>query len=128
MEGQESTSSTQEAKKTKISLATDLYSTNHKAEAEDLKTAASHIEPALILLIVLSPIRVPCPSCRPFSQTGTLTTTTCLLLLPPSTEAIHSTCSGFLPTATCLAMRLLTLCQRMAYQKSKWMDLPATMR
>ena len=32
---------------------------------------------------------MPCPSCRPFSQTGTLTTTTYLLLLPPSAEAMQ---------------------------------------
>ena len=44
MEGQESTSSTQEAKKTKLALATGLYSTNYKAEAEALKTAAAHTE------------------------------------------------------------------------------------
>ena len=44
MEGKESTSSTQEAKKTKISLPTGLYSTNYRAEAEALKTAAAHIE------------------------------------------------------------------------------------
>ena len=52
---------------------------------------------------------MPCPSCRPFSQTGTLTTTNCLLLLPPFTEAMQSPCSGFHPNATCLAVRLMTL-------------------
>ena len=44
MKGQESTSSTQGGKKDKISLATGLYSTNYKAEAEALKTAAAHID------------------------------------------------------------------------------------
>ena len=67
---------------------------------------------ALLHLTVLSSLQMPCPSCRPFSQIGTLTTTTYLLLFPPSAEAMQSPCSGFLPTALCLAMRLLSLWQR----------------
>ena len=56
-----------EGKEDKISVATALYSTNYKAEAEALKTAAAHIEvstrasPNVVLL------KMPCPSCRPFS-------------------------------------------------------------
>ena len=73
-------------------------------------------------------LRMPCPSCRPFSQIGTLTTRTYLLLLPPSAEAIQSPYSRFPPTATCLALKLLTLWQRRAQQKSKWIGLPATLR
>ena len=44
MEGRESTSSTQEAEKTESASLPGLYSTNYKAEAEALKTAAAHIE------------------------------------------------------------------------------------
>ena len=80
-----------------------------------------------MLLTVLSFLQMPCPSCRPFSHIGTLATTTCLLLLPPSAEAMQSPCSGIPPTSTCLAMRLLTLWQLRAQQKSKWMGLPATL-
>ena len=65
-----------------------------------------------MLLTMLSSLRMSCPSCRPFSQIGTLTTTTYVLLLPPSSEAMQPPCSGVPPTATFLAMRLLTAWQR----------------
>ena len=39
-----------------------------------------------------------------------------------------NTYNGYHLTATCLAMRLLTLWQRRAQQKSKWIDPPATLR
>ena len=118
-------------KEDKICLATGLYSTNYKAEAEALKTAAAHIKvstcasPSVFLLFSL---RTPCPSCRPSSQTGTLNTTTSLLLLPLFVEAMQSPCNGFHPTATCLATRLLTLWQRKAQQWSKWIGPPAALR
>ena len=99
-----------------------------QAEAEALKTAAAHIEVSTHASHVLSSLQMPCPSCRPFSHIGTPSTTTYWLLLPPSAEAMQSPCSGFPPTATCLAMRLLTLCQRRARQKSKWIGPPATLR
>ena len=41
---------------------------------------------------------------------------------------MQSPYNGYHPTATCLAMRLLTLWQRRARQKSKWIDPPATLR
>ena len=62
-----------------------------------------------MLLPVLSSLRMPLPSYRPSSQTRTLNTTTCLLLLPRFVEAMQSPCNVFPPTATCLATRLLTL-------------------
>ena len=64
---------------------------------------------ALMLNPMLSSLRTLCPSCRPSSQIGTLNSTSCLLLLPHFVEAMQSPCNGFHPTATCLAMRLLTL-------------------
>ena len=57
----------------------------------------------------LSSLRTPCPSCRPSSQIGTLKSMTCLLLLPHFVEAMKSPYNGYHLTATCLAMRLLTL-------------------
>ena len=69
------------------------------------------------------------PPCRHIvHQTGTLTTMTYLLLLPPFAEAMQSSCSGFPPTATCLAMRLLTRWQNRAQQKSRRIGLPATLK
>ena len=65
--------------------------------------------PAFMPLPMLSSLRMPCPSYRPSSQTGTLNSTTCLLLLPHFVETMQSPCNGFHPTATCLATRLLTL-------------------
>ena len=115
-------------KEDKFSLANDLYSTNYKAEAEALKTAQPILKSAPMLLPMLSSLRTPCPSCRPSSQTGTLNSMTCLLLLPHFVEAMQSPCNGFHPTAMCLAMRLLTLWQRKAKQRSKWIGPPATLR
>ena len=68
---------------------------------------------------MLSSLRTPCPSCRPSSQTGTLNSTTCLLLLPHFVEAMQSPYNGYHPTATCLAMRLQTLWQRRAQKRKK---------
>ena len=83
---------------------------------------------ALMLLPMLSSSWMSFASCRPSSQIGTLNTTPCLLLLPRFEEAMQSPCNGFHPTATCLATRLLTLWQRKAQQRSKWIGLPATLR
>ena len=101
-------------KEYKISLATGLYSTNHKADAKALKTdhieVSTHVSPNVVLLTdVLSVLQA--------LQIGTLNTS--LLLLPRFVEAMQTPCSGFPPTATCLAMRLLTLWQRKAQQRSK---------
>ena len=57
-------------------------------------------------------IFMPCPSRRPSNKIGTLTATTCLLLLPPFSEAMQSPCNELSPTATCIATRLLTLWQK----------------
>ena len=83
---------------------------------------------ALILPSKLSSLQTPCPSCRPSSQIGTLKSMTCLLLLPHFVDAMKSPYNGYHLTATCLEMRLLTLWQRRAQQKSKWIDPPATLR
>ena len=93
-------------KEDKISLTTGLYSTNYKAEAEALKTAAAHIEFSTHASPNVVSLRTPCPSC---SQIGTLNSTTCLLLLLHFVDAMQSPNNGYHPTATCLAMRLLTL-------------------
>ena len=100
------------AKEDKINLATGLYSTNYKADAKALKTAAVHTEvsilayPNVVLLMdALSVLRV-------LQSNRDTDTTICLLLLPRFVEAMQSPCNGFPPTATCLAMRLLTLCKR----------------
>ena len=85
-------------------------------------------KPALMLPSKLSSLRTPCPSCRPSSQIGTLKSMTCLLLLPHFVDAMKSPYNGYHLTATCLEMRLLTLWQRRAQQKSKWIDPPATLR
>ena len=70
----------------KISLANGLHSTNYKSEAEALKTAAprnevnTHASHSVVLtdaLSILQPLQI-----------GTLTTTTYLLLLSPSAEAL----------------------------------------
>ena len=89
-----------EGKEDKISLANGLCSTNYKAEAEALKTAAAHTEVSTHASpnVVLS--QMPCQSCRLHSQIGTLNTTTCLPLLPPFAETMQSPCNGFPPTAS----------------------------
>ena len=86
------------------------------------------LKPALMLLPMLSSLQTPCTSCRPSSQIGTLNSMTCLLLLPHCVDAMQSPYNGYHRTAACLAMRLLTLWQRRAQQKSKWIDPPATLR
>ena len=68
-------------------------------------------EPALLLPTMLSSTRTPCPPSRPYNQTKTLITTACSPFWPPFGRATQSVCSGFPashPTATCLAMKLLT--------------------
>ena len=113
-------------KEDKISLATSLCSTNYKAEAEALKTAATHIEvsthasPNVVLTDALSVLQA--------LQSKTLNTMTCLLLLPRFVEAMQSPCNGFPHTALCLKTRLLTLWQRKAQQRSKWISPQATLR
>ena len=125
----------------KTSLTTDHYSTNYKAEAEALKTAAPHIEDSthashnvVLLTNTLSILQAlqanrdtDHNNCRPSSQTGTLTTTTylcsCILLQNP--------CSH--PTVDSLPLQHVwqwgcRLWQRRAKQKSKWTDLSATLR
>ena len=60
---------------------------------------------------MLSFTRTPCPPSRPYNQTKTLITTACSPFWPPFGRATQSVCSGFPashPTATCLAMKLLT--------------------
>ncbi|KAL8570342.1 hypothetical protein ACOMHN_035760 [Nucella lapillus] len=109
----------------KICLATGLYSTNYRAEAKALKTAAAHIEvspytshnvvfltDALSILQALRSNRDP--------ELNDLSSSLASLVT-------QSPCSGFPPTATCLAMKLLTPWQRKALQKSRWTDKPATL-
>ena len=128
MEGQESTSSTQEAKKTKLASLPAYTPQTTKLKQKPWKQQQLILKPALMLPPMLSSLRTPCPSCRPSSQIGTLNSMTCLLLLPHFVDAMQSPYNGNHRTATCLAMRLLTLWQRRAQQKSKWIDPPATLR
>ena len=109
MEGQESTSRTQEVEKTKSAWLQAYAPQTTKLKQKPWKQQQPTLKSALMLLTVLSSLLMPCPPCRPLSQIGTLTMMTYLLLLPPSAEAMQSPYSGFLPTAMCLAMRLLTL-------------------
>ena len=109
MEGQESTFSTQEAKKTKLASLLAYTPQIIKLKQKPWKQQQPILKSALLLLPMMSSLRMPCPSCRPSSQIGTLNTTTCLLLLPHFVEAMQSPCNGSHPTARCLAMRLLTL-------------------
>ena len=119
MEGQESTSSTQEAEKAKSASLPAYAQQTTKMKQKPRKQQQPTVKSALILLTVLSSLRTPCPPCRPFSQIGTLNSATYLLRLPPIAEAMQSPCSGFPPTATCLAMRLLTLWQRRGTTKEQ---------
>ena len=128
MEGQESTSSAQEAKKTKLALLLAYTSQNIKLKQKPWKQQQPILMSAIMPLLMLSSLRMPCPSCRPSSQTGILTTRTCLLRLPRFVEAMQSPCNGFPSTETCLATRLLTLWQRKAQQRSKWIGPLATLR
>ena len=99
---------------------------NIKLKQKPWKQQQPILKSALMLLPKLFSLRMPCPSCRPSSQTGTLITTTCLLLsLLHFIEAMRSPCNGFPPIATCMATRLLTLWQR-TQQRSKWIGPPAT--
>ena len=113
-------------KEDKISLATGLYSKDYKAEAEALKTAASHIEvsthasPNVVLLTVTDALSV--------LQALQSNWDTELNDLSTALASLCRPCNGYHPTATCLAMRLLTLWQRRAQQKSKWIGPPATLR
>ena len=114
-------------KEDKISLATSLYSTNYKAEAEALKTAAAHIEasthasPNVVLTDALSVLQA--------LQSNRDTELNDLSTALASLCRRHAvTYNGYHRTATCLAMRLLSLWQRRAQQKSKWIDPPATLR
>ena len=127
-EGQESSSSTQEAEKTSSALLPANTPQTMKPRLKPWKQQQPTLTSALMLLTMLSSLQMPCPSCKPFIKIGTRTTTTYLLLFPPFEEAIQSNCNGLPPTATCLAMRLLTLWQKRAQQKNKWIGLPATLR
>ena len=115
-------------KEDKISLATGLYSTNYKAEAEALKTAAAHTEvsthasPNVVLLTDALSVLQALQSNRD-TELNDLSAALASLC-----RGHESPCNGFHPTATCLAMRLLTLWQRTAQQKSKWIGPPATLR
>ena len=115
-------------KKGKISLATGLYSTNYKAEAEALKTAAAHIEVSthashnVVLLTDALSVLQALQSNRDTE-------------LNDLSAALASLCRGhtitlqWIPsTATCLVMRLQTLWQRKAQQRRKWIGPPATLR
>ena len=115
-------------KEDKISLATAYTPQTAKLKQKPRKQQQPILKSALMLPPILSSLRTPCPSCRPSSQIGTLNSTTCLLLLPHFADAMQSPYNGYHPIATCLAMRLLTLWQRMAQQKSKWIGPPATLR
>ena len=128
MEGQETTSSTQEAKKTKLASLPAYTPQTTKLKQKPWKEQQLILKPALTFPSKLSSLRTPCPSCRPSSQIGTLNSMTCLLLLPHFVDAMKSPYNGYHLTATCLAMRLLSLWQRRAQQKSKWIDPRATLR
>ena len=119
MERQESTSSTQKAKKTKSALLPAYTPQTIKMKQKPWKQQQPTLKSALNFLPMLSSLRMPCLSSGPSGQTGTQNTTTCLLLLPPFVEAVQSPCSGFPPTATCLATRLLIFWQRKTQQTSK---------
>ena len=83
MEGWESISSTQEAKKTKLASLPAYTPQTIKLKQKPCKLQQPILKSALMLLPMLSFVRMPCPSCMPSSQIGTLKTTTRLLLLPP---------------------------------------------
>ena len=116
-------------KEDKISIATGLYTPQTiKLKQKPWEQQQPMLMSALIPLPMLSSVRMPCPSCRLFSQTGTLNSTTCLLLLSRFVEAMQSPCNGFPPIATCLETRLLILSQRKAQQRSKWIGPLANLR
>ena len=112
-------------KEDKISLATGLYSTNYKAEAEALKTAAAHIEasthasPNIVLLTDASSVLQALPSSRD-TELNDLST------------ALASLCRRHAVTL----QWILSHCNlpgneaadSLAQQKSKWIGPPATLR
>ena len=67
--------------KHKISLTAVLYSTTTKLKQKPWKQQQPKLKSAPMFLTVLSSLRMPCPSCRPFSPIGTLATTTYLMPL-----------------------------------------------
>ena len=68
VEGQESTSSTQEAKKTKLASLPAYIPQTINLEQKPWKQWQPILKSALMLLPMLSSLRTPCPSCRPSSQ------------------------------------------------------------
>ena len=83
LRGQESTSSTQEVKKTK-SASLPAYTTQTiKLKQKPWKHQQPTLKSALTPLSVLSSLWMPCPYCRSSSQLGTLTCCSCLYLQKP---------------------------------------------
>ena len=99
MEGQESTPSTQEAKKTKLASLPAYTPQTTKLKQKPWKQQQLILKPALMLPPMLSSLRTPCPSCRPSSQIGTQNSMTCLLLLPHFVDAMQSPYNGYHRTA-----------------------------
>ena len=113
---------TQETKKTK-SVSLPAYTPQAiKPKQKPWKQRQPILMSALMPLPMLSSLRTPCPSCRPSSQTGTLTSTTCLLLLPPFAEAMQSPCNRFPPTASLFQHYKATYCWNWNY-RSKTLPL-----
>ena len=93
MEGQESTSSTQEAEKTESTLLLASTPQTTKLKQKSCKQLQPTLKSAALVLPTMLSLQTPCPSCRPFSQTEMQTTTTYPLLLPPFAEAMQLPCS-----------------------------------
>ena len=120
MEGQESMSNTQEAKKTRSAYRPMFY----KVQSRSHENSSSPHRSALMLLTLLSSLRMPCPSCSPFSQIVTITPVTYLLLLPLLQKLCSHPAADSLPQQRAKQMGQ----QRRARQKSKWTGLPATLK
>ena len=103
MVGLESTSSTQEAEKTKSASLPAYSPQTTKLEQKSWKQQQPTLKSTLMLFTVLSFSQMPCPSCRLFSPIGTLTTTTylpcpsCRLFSPIGTL----TTTTYLPCPSC---------------------------
>ena len=117
------------AKEDQIRLTTDLYSTNYKAEAEALKTAAAHIEvsthasPNTVLLTDALSVLLALQSNRDTK-------------LNDLSAALASLCRGHVVTLQWIPSHCNvpgneaadSLAKRRAQQRSKWKGPPATLR
>ena len=99
MEGQESTSSTQEAETTESASPPAYTLQTTKLKQKPLKQQQPTLKSALKLPTMLPSLQALCPSCRHYSQRGTLTTMIHPLLLPSFAETMQSPCRGLPPKA-----------------------------